>query len=87
MTVSKTVAGPGVSRLACCALRFECSVAVCCSVLQCVAMCCSVLQCVAVLCPTFGDDHYLQLINFAVLTAVVSPSSRSWCKCMCKDSE
>jgi len=31
------------------------SVAVCCSVLQCVAVCCSVLQCVAVCCSTQGS--------------------------------
>jgi len=28
--------------------KVDCSVAVCCRVLQCVAVCCSVLQCVAV---------------------------------------
>jgi len=34
------------------------SVAVCCSVLQCVAVCCSVLQCVAVCCSVLQCTSY-----------------------------
>jgi hypothetical protein len=36
-----------------CVVCWSATVAVCCSVLQCVAVCCSVLQCVAVCCRGF----------------------------------
>jgi len=49
-----------------------CSVAACCSVLQCVAVCCSVLQCVAAPCPDIDIyirvslSLYLRLEHYAV---------------------
>ena len=51
--------GAGGKRREWCLIRRKVSVAVCCSVLQCVAVCCSVLQCVAVCCSVYRREWCL----------------------------
>ena len=49
-----------------------CSIAVCCSVLQCVAVCCSVLQCLAVCCSVLMYMYLAQVNKHKYFTCIPS---------------